>query len=246
MGEAKEMHRAHALLQVKRADMEARRITGIASTPTTDRQGDILEPQGAIFNLPFPLLLNHDHTQPLGEVIDARATPQGVYVSAQIAPEGISEKIDEAWRMIRAGLIKGLSVGFIGRASQPLRTGGRRFTEWEVIELSAVVVPANADAAILEVKRADATGGRAPETAGVIPPYPRHLSKAERAAILEKAARDLIGEIVENTAKALGQPEATVRAKHVGRDMPVLAEMMVRLRWHEERIAAMEAQHGTD
>lgn len=150
------MQRAHSVVQLKRVAAEARRISGIASTPATDRQGDVLVPSGAVFKLPLPLLLGHDHGAPLGEVIDARVTPQGIYIVAQLAAEGTSERIDEAWRLIRAGLIKGLSVGFIGLESSALPNGGRKFTKWEVIELSAVVVPANAEAGILEVKRLDA------------------------------------------------------------------------------------------
>ncbi|WP_423210520.1 HK97 family phage prohead protease [Paracoccus yeei] len=240
------MQRAHSFVTIKRADVEARRITGIASTPATDRQGDILDPMGARFKLPFPLLLGHDHDAPIGEVIEARATPKGIYVVCQCAPEGTTAKADEGWRAIRAGLIRGLSVGFIGKDWEPLPTGGRRFKEWEVIELSAVAVPANSEAAILEVKRLDdamaAPASEAP--ADIVPSYPAHLTQGERQAVLEKAARDLYESGIQQTAKALKTTAAALRVKW-GREHEIAetakAEDMILRRWHGERLTALEA-----
>ena len=39
-----------------------RMITGVATTPTPDRVGDIIEPLGVRFNNPLPLLWQHDRT----------------------------------------------------------------------------------------------------------------------------------------------------------------------------------------
>ncbi|RWR08485.1 HK97 family phage prohead protease [Paenirhodobacter populi] len=246
-----DMQRAHALVTIKRADTEARRIVGIASTPVIDRMGDSLDPQGAVFNLPFPLLLHHDHTRPIGEVTDARVTPQGIYIVAQIAPAGTTDDVDAGWNMIRAGLLRGLSVGFIGREWQAIGDGGRRYTEWEVIETSAVAVPANPEAEIVEVKRLDKAQREPEAPAASVPSYPVHLTKAERQAVLEKAARDVIEATVMNTAKAMGWPEAKVRERVSGPEHLAKAEDMIRAKWQGERIealegriAAMEARHG--
>lgn len=236
MGVMDKTLRAHALVQIKRADIEARRISGIASTPAVDRQGDVLDPAGATFKLPFPLLMGHDHAAPIGEVIDARTTPQGIWVVAQIAPEGTSARIDEAWRLIRAGLIKGLSVGFIGKDWETMSNGGRRFTEWEVIELSAVTVPANAEAAITEIKKLD--GAQAKQTQHPIddfPAFPRALTEADRALLATGAADRWADGI---TAKAaLAGVKLTA-----GEEMlfKAVASLMVRQRWATERIQALE------
>lgn len=233
------MQRAHSIVTIKRADVEARRITGIASTPATDRQGDILEPMGARFKLPFPLLLGHDHNAPIGEVIEARATPKGIYVVAQIAPEGTTEKADEGWRAIRAGLIRGLSVGFIGKDWELLPTGGRRFTEWEVIELSAVTVPANAEAAILEVKRLDDERQAATKSndAEDFPRFPRSLSKADRNLLANGASNRWADGITADAIKAgvkLGVIENLL--------LRAIAELMVRHRWADERLDDLEGR----
>ena len=58
--------RGHAILTVKSVDDEKRVITGVASTPTPDRVGDIVEPLGAKFALPMPLLWQHQHETDFG------------------------------------------------------------------------------------------------------------------------------------------------------------------------------------
>jgi hypothetical protein len=49
-------NRAYGSLTVKSVDEEQRTLTAIATTPTTDRMGDVVEPQGAEFDLPLPFL----------------------------------------------------------------------------------------------------------------------------------------------------------------------------------------------
>ena len=58
------LDRAYALLSIKALDGDRRIISGLASTPTPDRRGDVLEPLGATFRNPLPLLLHHDRERP--------------------------------------------------------------------------------------------------------------------------------------------------------------------------------------
>ena len=56
------MNRAYSILNVKgqTEDDGFVYVEGIASTPTTDRQGDSVDPMGAKFAAPMPLLWQHD------------------------------------------------------------------------------------------------------------------------------------------------------------------------------------------
>lgn len=151
------MKKAYSLLQVKSFDAEQRIIKGIASTPSPDRADDIVDPQGAKFALPIPFLWQHMHSQPIGEVTEAVVTDKGIEVTVQIAKieeEGkLKDRIDEAWQSIKSGLVKGLSIGFRGLTVEDIpRSWGLHFKEWEWFELSAVTVPANAEASITEIK----------------------------------------------------------------------------------------------
>ncbi len=62
------LKRACSLLTVKSFSEDERVITGIASTPSPDRDGDILEPEGAEFGSAIPFLWQHDHSRPVGSV----------------------------------------------------------------------------------------------------------------------------------------------------------------------------------
>ena len=129
----------------------ARILEGIATTPSVDRMGDVVMPDGAVFQLPIPLLWQHNPAQPIGNVTAAIVTPEGIKVRAEIAPAGTINAIDMHWQELKAGLVRFLSVGFRELRSKAGKTG-RVFTSWEWLELSAVTIPANGDTAITSVR----------------------------------------------------------------------------------------------
>lgn len=118
-------------------------FTGWASTNDRDRQGDIVEPAGAEYELPVPLLWQHDHKQPVGAIQQAHISPTGIRVTGKLT-DGVP-KASEAWALMQDGALA-LSVGFQALESQPLPGGGLRFTKWSWHELSLVSVPANPQA----------------------------------------------------------------------------------------------------
>lgn len=142
-------------LTIKAIDDEKRIIKGIASTPSTDRSGDIVEPKGARFTLPIPLLSQHDHSSPIGMVKSARVTDQGIEIEAEIPKNSGLGYVDKAWMQIKSGLVRGLSIGFRGTKAEPIKGGGLRFKEWQWLELSCVTIPCNADANIMAIKKFD-------------------------------------------------------------------------------------------
>lgn len=157
------IHRAWYSLVTKAVDTEKRVITGIATNAEPDRVGDIVEPKGVKFKNPLSLLLFHDSQRPVGSVTFSKATDTGIEFTAKFAdvdgPPSLVERIEEAWASVKAGLIRGVSIGFrpLGEDSmEPLReTGGWRFTKTEVLELSLVTIPANAGAVITSIKSLD-------------------------------------------------------------------------------------------
>lgn len=152
------MHRAYSVLQVRSVNAERREFTGIASTPSTDRMGDVVEPSGAEIALPVPLLLHHDARLPVGTVESADVRSSGITVRCRIAkvdePGTLQDRTDEAWHSLRAGVIRGLSIGFriLADGIEQLRSGGVRYRAWELLELSLVAVPANSDCTVQTVK----------------------------------------------------------------------------------------------
>ncbi|WP_172332679.1 HK97 family phage prohead protease [Mangrovicoccus sp. HB161399] len=146
------IERAWSTIEVKAADGEAGTITGIASTPTPDRMDDVVLPMGAKFKLPIPLLWQHRHGDPIGHVTQAKVSGKGIEIVAKVAL-GVTEEIDRYWALIKAGLVRGLSIGFRGiKTAQIENSWGIEFQEWEWLELSAVTIPAQAEASIATVK----------------------------------------------------------------------------------------------
>jgi HK97 family phage major capsid protein len=151
------MDRAYSCLVLKSVDEDRRIIRGVATRPTPDRLGDIVESDGVEFKLPLPLLSHHDRTRPIGHVIKARVTGEGIHIEAQLAkidePGRLKDRLDEAWHEIKSGLVRGLSIGFRPlEAARIEGTFGTRFLKWLWLELSAVVIPAHEDASILTIK----------------------------------------------------------------------------------------------
>ena len=154
--------RTWAALEIKKVDGagEARTIKGVASTPTTDRMGDIVEPGGMEFKNPLPLIWQHRHEQPLGLATFDPPTAKGVTFTATFAeptePGALKSRIDEAWQAVKLGLVRGVSIGFRALERSFMDDGGIRFIRSEVVELSLVTIPANADATISQIKKFDA------------------------------------------------------------------------------------------
>ncbi|MGF6607062.1 HK97 family phage prohead protease [Paraburkholderia sp. WSM4175] len=155
------MERAYSLLTIRSADNDARVIEGTATTPSADRYGDIVVSTGAVFKCPLALLWQHRHDQPIGQVEFAQVTETGIPFSATIArvdePGTLKDRLDEAWQSIRAGLVRGISIGFRPLEYSMMDNGGIRYLSWEWVELSAVTVPANAEATINVIRSIDTT-----------------------------------------------------------------------------------------
>ncbi len=168
------MNRAYSLITVKSVDSERRTITGTATTPTPDRMGDIVEPLGVSFKNPLPLLLYHDSKQPVGMVTFKKPTAKGVEFTASIPeisePASLKDRVDTAWASVKAGLLKGVSIGFrsIEQAFNT-ETNGFRFLKTEVLELSLVAVPAQADATIHTIKSIDRASLTASGAGSLVP-----------------------------------------------------------------------------
>lgn len=151
-----QVEKAYSKFEIKAVDDEKRIIRGIASTPSADRVGDIVLPEGAEYSLPIPFLWQHDHMQPIGNVTSARVTEKGIEVVIQLvqvsAPSQLAARLEEAWQSIKSGLVRGLSIGFSPIKYAFLDDGGIEFLSWSWNELSAVTVPCNAEATITQIK----------------------------------------------------------------------------------------------
>jgi len=151
--------RAYSVLEIKAVSDDERRIEGIATTPSTDRMGDVIEPLGARFAAELPLLWQHDHASPVGHVKFGKPTAKGIPFTAnivKIAEEGeLKALVDKAWQSVKARLVRAVSIGFRPIEYALMEGGGVRFLETEILELSLVTVPANSDCTITQIRSID-------------------------------------------------------------------------------------------
>lgn len=150
--------------EVKELDEHERVVRGIATTPSIDREGDIIEPLGARFPASVPFLVAHKRDQVVGRVSFKQPTAAGIEFEARLPkiaePGPLQDRVDTAWLELLHGLVTSVSIGMFPKRDkiQRLPTGGSRFLEYDLAELSMVTVPSQTDAIITEVRAAPETG----------------------------------------------------------------------------------------
>lgn len=135
-------------------------IRGIATTPNPDRMQDIIEPLGATFASSIPLQWQHGDAV-VGRAELGKPTNKGIpfigYIPKVSEPGIVKDQVDRAIHSLKYGLITAVSIGFrvLNDAYETLKSGGIRFLETEILELSLVNIPAQPDAVITGFKSID-------------------------------------------------------------------------------------------
>jgi HK97 family phage prohead protease len=127
----------------------------VLSDESPDRVGDIISAAGwdlANFKRNPVALFNHMPSFLIGTWENLRTDKGALRGNLKLAPAGTSERIDEVRKLIEAGILKAVSVGFRPIESRP-RTDdagkkflGEHFLKQELVETSLVAVPANPNA----------------------------------------------------------------------------------------------------
>jgi HK97 family phage prohead protease len=207
--EAAMQRRAYSFFDIKSVNDDKRIIRGVATTPTVDRVGDIVEPLGVKFKNPLPFLWQHQHDAPIGTVKFDKPTADGITFTAELPqieePGTLKDRVDEAWQSIKLGLVRAVSIGFRAVEYAFIEgTGGIRFTETEVFELSAVTIPANAEAVVtslgksmdaktLEVIKSFDVGAKAAADAAEIQQAPASAATGNTVRVVKLNAPARVG-----------------------------------------------------
>ena len=157
-----------AIFNVKAEELGERTVRFKISSEVVDRDGDILIAKGCNFENfkknPQFLGFHNYHEYPLGIPknwgIEGKAVYCDVYFPTieelSSEREYASEKaklVDFTYHCYKTGMLNAVSVGFIPMDAVPNKeTGGAIVNEWELLEFSAVTVPANQDAIAQAVK----------------------------------------------------------------------------------------------
>jgi HK97 family phage prohead protease len=129
------------------------KLIAVASTGTVDRHGEVVSPDGwdlKNFKKNPVLLWGHSHEQlPIGTAKKIWVDGEGKKAKLMFEPvfHEVTELARAVKRLFEDGILKTFSVGF-----KPIDADGDTYTRQELLEISAVNVPANADAMMLAYK----------------------------------------------------------------------------------------------
>ncbi len=146
-------------MQVKALD-DAGRFEGLAATfGNVDLHGDRIVAGAFKQTLRlkgpgFPILAQHDTHNPIGMGLEANEDGRGLHVVGQLLVDDVA-RAKEVFSLMKAGVIKSLSIGFRTIKAREVVEGGdrvRELQEIDLMEFSPVVFPANPKAKITRVK----------------------------------------------------------------------------------------------
>ena len=207
-------------LSVMTEDIGERTVRFTISKEVVDRDGDILVAEGVDFSnyMKNPVFCGFHNTRdfPLGKVtkfwVEGNSVKADVYFPTieELSSDlnNVSEKaklVDFTYNCYKTGMLNAVSVGFIAKSYEPIKeTGGVKVLEWELLEFSAVAVPANQDAIAQAVKSFGDENAK-----GMIDPIERikeleeqiaecHKTMKEQAERLEKGNSDLDGIMLDD------------------------------------------------
>ncbi|KIP99263.1 capsid protein [Agrobacterium tumefaciens] len=127
-------------------------VTGIAwPFGKPDSYGDLIEPDAFSFAPEIPMLLEHDGRKVVGIWNSHSVTENGLEVKGRLFVEGVAPS-KEARRHLKAGVMRGLSIGYTLHEHKARPEGGRVLTRLTINEISLCRRPVHPDARTIEVK----------------------------------------------------------------------------------------------
>lgn len=204
------------------------RMRVVMTTPALDRQGDIVVPSGVRLKWfrrnPVALWAHRYDLPPIG-VIDVdtiNVTDKGIEAEALFDHGSVAGR--EVYGLYERGVLRAWSIGFIPLKWEVIedehgKVTGYRIVEWELLEVSAVPVPANPEALTRQIAEMESRRG----------PAPRGGADDSLAPVLHA----LKGAVA-------GQPEADSVAQS---DAP-LAQLTNELNRQRERFGALRSRHA--
>lgn len=146
---------------IKEIDDNEMTLTALVSTGARDRMDEVLEPSGVDlknFRKNPVVLWAHNYEQPpIGKALWVKRTAEGIVSKVKFAS---TEFAKEIYGLYKEGFLTAFSVGFIpkewedgGEKCNDGKKPKRTYKSWEMLEYSAVPVPANPEALSLAMQK---------------------------------------------------------------------------------------------
>lgn len=143
--------------EIKGIDDKEQTITAYISTSARDRHNESLDPSGVDLShyKKNPIVLwAHDYSlPPIGKSLWVKRDGEGILAKVKFAS---TEFAQEIFQLYKEGFMKAFSVGFIPKEMEEgdgKKTPRMTYRKWEMLEYSAVPVPANPEALTLAIQK---------------------------------------------------------------------------------------------
>jgi HK97 family phage prohead protease len=143
--------------EIKGIDEKEQTLTAYVSTGARDRMDEVLVPDGADMKNykknPIVLFAHKYDEPPIGKALWIKNDGDGILAKVKFASTAFAQEI---FSLFKDGIMNAFSVGFVPKEwtdgdgeKKPRRT----YTKWEMLEFSAVPVPANPEALMLAISK---------------------------------------------------------------------------------------------
>lgn len=137
------------VMAVKASESGSRTLTFVGSTPTVDRVGDVVDPSGwditSYQRNPVVLWSHNQMELPVGKTRRVYLDGASLKFDVEFAGSDIDPRAEQVYQCYRQGFLSAVSVCF--KPIEERREGSiNRVVRQELLELSCVTVPCNADA----------------------------------------------------------------------------------------------------
>lgn len=150
-------------------DENERSVTATITTSVVDRYKEIVLSKGAdlenFLKNPVVLWVHNSHEPPIAKALWLKKSRNKIIAKIQFVSKEVSEFAEQIYQMYKSGFLKAFSIGFRPdfdeiRAPKPdeieknpaWADARRVYFKWELLEFSAVPVPANPEALATAVK----------------------------------------------------------------------------------------------
>jgi HK97 family phage prohead protease len=176
-------------------------IAGYASTfgPPADAYGDVVAVGAFVESIAERATkFLFEHQTPIGKQLELREDAHGLWGRWSIVDTTAGT---DAYKLAKAGVLDSLSIGYLTKDAELLEDGTRLLKTIELFEVSAVAIPANANAVITDVK----TETRAVWSAAFV----NDLPDASFALILPGGSKDDSGKTTPRSLRKLPHHDAS-------------------------------------
>jgi HK97 family phage prohead protease len=203
--------REDALLTIKAEATGKGTTRFVASTPKPDSYNDIIVQGGwkleRFLSNPVILWMHNRRELPVGKGVDVLVTEGALEIEVDWAPLEFAQNVKTLYD---GEFLNAVSVGFNPLKYSFMNNGGVLFEEQELLELSAVTIPANSDALALRSDESAATKavdawaaewlkarGHEPELLGLLKDVAQGVEglKAWSARVEKEATDDLLAQL---------------------------------------------------